>query len=153
MGGASRHQEYRYQYKTISLQNARDCGAGATLNFNLPSNILEIKNLWAHIRIVFHASEPIGNRKIIGIGTRVFNPTSDFIQPKMKPLNLTADANRRIDFTYDLTEIIKDLVVNDAAIFAQGFVGIGILHPDYLQQIATIEIWKMDLVYTTQGIR
>lgn len=152
MGGQTRHQEYRYQYKTISLQNARDCGAGATLNFNLPSNILEIKNLWAHIRIVFHASEPVGNRKIIGIGTRVFS-SNDFNQPKMKPLNLVADANRRIDFTYDLTEIIKNLVVNDAAIFAQGFVGIGILHPDYLQQLATIEIWKMDLVYTTQGIR
>ena len=152
MGGVTRHQEYRYQYKTISLQNARDCGAGATLNFNLPSNILEIKNLWAHIRIVFHASEPVGNRKIIGIGTRQFS-SNDFNQPLMKPLNLVADANRRIDFTYDLTEIIKQLVVNDAAIFAQGFVGIGILHPDYLQQLATIEIWKMDLVYTTQGIR
>lgn len=152
MGGQSRHQEYKYQYKTISLQNARDCGAGATLNFNLPSNLLEIKNLWAHIRIVFHASEPTANQKIIGIGTRTFS-SNDFNQPKMKPLNLTADANRRIDFTYDLTEVIKDLVINDAALFAQGYVGIGILHPAYLTQLATIEIWKMDLVYTTQGIR
>lgn len=108
--------------------------------------------MWAHIRIVFHASEPVGNQKIIGIGTRTFSG-NDFNQPKMKPLNLVADANRRIDFTYDLTEIIKNLVVNDAAIFAQGYVGIGILHPAYLTQIATIEIWKMDLVYTTQGIR
>jgi len=152
MGAESRHQEYRYQYKTIALQNARDCGAGATLNFNLPSNLLEIKNLWAHIRIVFHASEPVGNQKIIGIGTRQFS-TDDFNQPLMKPLNLTADANRRIDFTADLTQIIKQLIINDASLAAQGFVGIGILHPTYLSQIATIEIWKMDLVYTTQGIR
>lgn len=152
MGTETRHQEYRYQYKTIALQNARDCGAGATLNFNLPSNLLEIKNLWAHIRIRFDTAEPVGNQKIIGIGTRTFS-SNDFNQPKMKALNLTADANRRIDFTYDLTAIIKDLVVNDAAIFAQGFVGIGILHPAYLTQLATIEIWKMDLVYTTQGIR
>ena len=152
MGGVTRHQEYRYQYKTIALQNAKDCGAGATLNFNLPSNVLEIKNLWAHIRIRFDAAEPVGNQKIIGIGTRTFTG-NDFVQPKMKALNLTADANRRIDFTYDLTEIIRNLTINDAALFAQGFVGIGILHPAYLSQIATIEIWKMDLVYTTQGIR
>ena len=137
MGAESRHQEYRYQYKTIALQNARDCGAGATLNFNLPSNLLEIKNLWAHIRIVFHASEPVGNQKIIGIGTRQFS-TDDFNQPLMKPLNLTADANRRIDFTADLTQIIKQLIINDASLAAQGFVGIGILHPTYLSQIATI---------------
>lgn len=152
MGGQTRHQEYRYQYKTISLQNARDCGPGGTLNLNLPSNLLEVKNLWAHVRIVFHASEPVQNRKIIGIGPRVFS-SNDFNQPLMKQLNLTADANRRIDFTADLTQIVKQLIISDPALYAQGYIGIGILHPDYLQQLATIEIWKMDLVYTTQGIR
>lgn len=152
MGGITREQEYRYQYKTISLQNAVDCGPGGTVNFNLPSNVLEIKNLWAHVRIRFHASEPVGNQKIIGIGPRVLG-SSDFSQPLMKPLSLTADGNRRIDFTADLTEIVRDLVITDPAYYAQGFVGIGILHPAYLTQLATIEVWKMDLVYTTQGIR
>jgi hypothetical protein len=152
MGGLTRHQEYKYQYKTIALQNARDCGPGATLNFNLPSNLLEVKNLWTHISIVFHASEPAQNRKIVGIGPRT-NYVDPLDQPLMKPLNLTADANRRIDFTYDLTEIIKDLVINEAGFGYQGSIPIGILHPEILTQIATIEIWKMDLVYTTQGIR
>lgn len=151
MGGQTRHQEYRYQYKTISLQNARDCGNGGTLNFNLPSNALKIKNLWAHIRIVFHASEPVGNQKISGIGQKLW--PYDGAQPKMKPLALVADGNRRIDFTADLTQILTSLDLTDAAYYSQGFVGIGIQHPNTLTQIATIEIWKMDLVYTTQGIR
>lgn len=151
MGSLTRHQEYRYQYKTISLQNAIDCGYGGTVNFNLPSNVLEIKNLWAHIRIVFNASEPVANRKIIGIGTKQWPVDGE--QPLMKPLNLTADANRRIDFTADLTEILRLLELKDAAYYSQGFVGVGIQHPNPLQYVATIEIWKMDLVYTTQGIR
>ena len=151
MGGQSRHQEYKYQYKTISLQNARDCGDGGTLNFNLPANVLKVKNLWAHIRIVFNASEPIANQKISGIGQKVWPYSAP--QPKMKPLNLVADANRRIDFTADLTEILASLDLTNAAYYSQGFIGVAIQHPITLTQIANIEIWKMDLVYTTQGIR
>lgn len=151
MGGTTRHQEYKYQYKNISLQNATSCGYGGTVSFNLPANTLGIKNVWAHVRIRFHASEPSGNQKILGIGPKTFS--SDLLnQPLMKQLNLTADGNRRIDFTADLTEIIKNISIEDAAFFQQGYFEIGILHP-LLTQLATIEIWKIDLAYTTQGIR
>lgn len=152
MGGAiTRQQEYKYQYKTISLQRATSCGYGGTVNFNLPANTLEIKNLWAHVRIQFNASEPSGNQKILGIGPKTFS-SNLLNQPLMKQLNLTADGNRRIDFTADLTEIINNIIVEDAAFFQQGYFDIGILHP-LLSFNATIELWKMDLVYTTQGIR
>lgn len=151
MGSETRHKEYEYQYKTIALQNARDCGYGSTLNFNLPANFMAIKNLWVHVRIVFDAAEPVGNRKIIGIGPKTW--PVEGAQPLMKPLNLTADANRRIDFTADLTEIINQLVVTNPSLYQQGFIGIGLQHPNALSNIATIEIWKTDLVYTTQGIR
>lgn len=151
MGGITREQEYRYQFKTIALKNATSCGYGGTVNFNLPTNFLEIKNLWAHVSIVFHASEPTGNQKILGIGPKTFS-SNLLDQPLMKPLNLTADGNRRIDFTADLTEILLNIAITDPAAFKQGYFDIGILHP-LLAQLATIEIWKMDLVYTTQGIR
>lgn len=151
MGSITRHQEYRYQYKTISMNNAITCGQGGTLNFNLPANVLEIKNLWAHIRVRFDAAEPVDNRKISGIGQVVW--PFDSPQPKVKPLALVADGNRRIDFTADLTEILDTLEVTGVAAFAQGFIGVGIRHPNNLTKIAIVEIWKMDLVYTTQGIR
>lgn len=151
MGGITRHKEYEYNFKTIALQNAKTCGYGATLNFNLPGNFIAVKNLWVHIRIQFNAAEPVGNQKIIGIGTK--NWPADGAQPLMKPLNLTADANRRIDFTADLTEILSKLAITNPSLYQQGFIGVGIQHPNSLANFATIEIWKADLVYTTQGIR
>lgn len=151
MGSITREQEYRYQYKTISLQNGFSCGNGGTMNFNLPSNVLEIKNLWAHVRLVFDAAEPVDNRKVYGIGQPTYPP--DGAQPKMKVLNLTADANRRIDFSIDLTDVIKELDVVPAAIYQQGFIAIKVHYPNTLVKSAIMELWKMDLVYTTQGIR
>ena len=151
MGAITREQEYRYQFKTIALQQATTCGYGGTVSFNLPVGFLEAKNLWAHVRVQFDAAEPVDNRKILGIGPKQFS--ADMLnQPLMKPLNLTADVNRRIDFTADLTEIIKNIQIAQPAFFYQGSFDIGIIHP-LLVNLAKVEIWKIDLIYTTQGIR
>lgn len=151
MGGQTRHQEYRYQYKSISTQNARSCGYGATISFNLPSDFLEAKNLYCHLRIRFHASEPSANQKILYIGQPQWPPEDE--QPDMVYVNLTADGDRRIDLEIDLTQIIEKLTVQEPAFGQQGYFNIGILHPGILEQLATVELWKMDLVYTTTGIR
>lgn len=153
MASGSRVQEYPYQYKSISLQNARDCGQGGTVNFNLPEDFIAAKNLYAHIRIQFDAAEPTANQKIIAIGQPTYPPEG--AQPKMIPLNLSADANRRIDLEIDLTPLIPKLDVFGAsfALYGQSHLSIGILHPNILSGFANIEIWKLDLVYTTQGIR
>jgi len=151
MGGTTRHQEYRYQHKSISTQAALSCGYGATMSFNLPSEFLEAKNLYAHISIVFHASEPVDNRKILYIGQPSYPQTGP--QPNMVYVNKTADANRRIDLEIDLTQIIEKLEPQAPAFSQQGYINIGILHPGILTQLATVELWKMDLVYTTTGIR
>lgn len=144
MGGITRHQEYPYQYKSISLRSARDCGYGSTVSFNLPTGFIEAKNLYAHVRIQFDASEPTANRKIIGIG----QPTwpLDGAQEKMLALNLTADGNRRIDLEADLTQLIPLLDIFDpsASFEGQGYFNIGILHPNVLSTLATIELWKIE---------
>lgn len=151
MGGQTRHQEYRYQYKSISAKNARSCGYGATMSFNLPSDFLEAKNLYCHLSIVFHASEPVGNRKILYVGQPAWPPEGE--QPAMIYVNQTADGNRRIDLKVDLTQIIDKIVPQPPEFGGQGYFNVGILHPGILEQLATVELWKMDLVYTTTGIR
>jgi hypothetical protein len=151
MGGTTRHQEYRYQYKSVSTQNARTCGNGATMSFNLPSDFLEAKNLYCHIRVRFHASEPVGNQKILYIGQPAWPPDGE--QPNMVYVNRSADGDRRIDLEIDLTQIIEKLEQQPAAFGGQGYFNVGILHPGVLAQLATVELWKMDLVYTTTGIR
>lgn len=153
MGTVSRHLEYPYQYKSIGLQNARDCGQGGTVSVNLPEGFIELKNLYSHMRIVFDAAEPVANQKIVAIGQNIWPP--DGPQPRMLPLNLTADANRRIDFEIDLTPLIPLLEIQEASFSfnGQSSFNVGILHPNMLEQFANIELWKIDLVYTTQGIR
>lgn len=152
MGGTTREQEYKYQFKTIAINNGKDCGYGGTLNFNLPANFIEAKNLWAHVRLRFDVAEPTANQKLTAIGPRTYsaNPTN---QPLMKPLNLVADANREIDAKVELTDYIKKLIINAPALGNQGFFNIGVSYPILLTANVTILIWKLDLVYTTQGIR
>lgn len=151
MGGTTRQQEYPYQFKTLAVKNARDCGQGMTINMSLPTNILAIKNIFVHCRIQFDAAEPVLNQKIDGIGS----PTYPYegAQPKMKPLALVADGNREIDLKQDLTDMIGTLQVYPPAAYSQGYISIGIHHPIILAQLATIKICKIDIVYTTQGIR
>jgi hypothetical protein len=152
MGGKSRHQEYRYQFKTLALQNARDCGFGSTVNFNLPQNFIAVKNLWVHLRIQFAAGEPTANQKITGIGSKTFS-IGGTNQPLMRPLNLSADANREIEFKYNLQDIIPLLAITAPTLGNQGFFTLGIQHPNILSNVATIKLWKIDVIYTTQGIR
>lgn len=153
MGGQTRHQEYRYQFKTIAIAAGKDCGYGGTLNFNLPAGFIEAKNLYAHVRLKFGASEPTGNRKLKAIGPRVF--AADFVtQPLMKQVNLTADATtREIDLKIDLTDLIPNLQITPPALGIQGYFDIGLLYPNALSGTVDILLWKLDLIYTTQGIR
>lgn len=153
MGSQTRNQEYRYQFKTIAIGNGKDCGYGGQLNFNLPADFIEAKNLWAHVRLKFNASEPSGNRKLKAIGEKIF--AADFVtQPKMKQVNLTADpTTREIDLKIDLTDILDDLTINPPALYQQGYFSIGLLYPNALSYTVDILIWKLDLIYTTQGIR
>lgn len=147
----SRNQEYTYQFKTISMQGGKMCGRGGTLNFNLPSNLLKRKNLWVHIKIQFDSSEPIDNRKVIGIGQKTY--PLDGPQPKMLPLNLSADVNRIIDIKMDLTSILDLLDIIPPSLGNQGYFNVGVQLPYNLIYFAKVMIWKMDLIYTSQGIR
>jgi hypothetical protein len=150
MGGQSRNQEYGYQYKSISLAGATSCGQGGTVSFNLPQNLLEIKNVFTHVIIDFNPSEPIANKKVDGVGSPIYPPNG--AQPYMIPMNVSATGNR-IELEIDLTQIKDKLVITPASSYAQGFVSIGIHHPNNLAYGATIKLWKIELIYTTQGIR
>jgi hypothetical protein len=152
MSGTTRKQEYRYQFKTLALQGSRDCGTGGSVNFMLPQNFIAVKNLFVHVRIQFNVAEPSANQKISGIGSKTFsiNPAN---QPLMRPLALTADANREIDLKVDLFDIIPKLAITAPALGNQGYFNIGIQHPNNLSNFATIKLWKIDVIYTTQGIR
>lgn len=152
MGGITRHQEYRYQFKTIAIANGKDCGYGGRLNFNLPADFIEVKNLYMHLRVRFNASEPSGNQKIKAVGPRIFS--ADFVtQPLMKEVNLTADVNRYIDLKIDLSDLIPNMEIVPPALYQQGYFNIGVLYPNALTYTVDVLIWKLDLIYTTQGIR
>lgn len=153
MGGQTREQEYTYQYKSISVgNNAFTCGYGATVNFRLPQNFIEAKNAFMYIVVDFDPAEPLANRKITAVGSPTYPP--DGPQPNMLTVNKVYDPvfTQRVEFKIDLTQIIKKLQVVPPALGSQGYMPIGIKHP-LLTYTATIKLWKVELVYTTQGIR
>lgn len=74
---------------------------------------------------------------------------------------MSADANRRVDLSIDLTHLLKhDNVSYEEDAFddgpTTGYTAVEILLADTLREtstVGTIEIWKIDGLFTTTGIR
>lgn len=160
MGSQTRHQEATYQYKTVAVARSIFCGYGPHLDVSIPDNLEELKNVSIHAVLQFDNTVSAGNRKLYFIGgdyemNTYPDQTVKAVQPAMMEVNLSADANRRIDVTVDITHLIKNLEFDLIGSFDQPSVALGMVTDKTGLNSVTgvLELWKVDLIYTTKGIQ
>lgn len=160
MSGQTRRQEYKYQYKTLAVARTTFCGYGPTMSVSIPDNLLELKNLCVHASLVFDSSVSAPNRVLHWIGggynmdPAPANKTSDE-QPRMMHISEAADANRRVDVTIDLSHLIDQLEFDTSGSFDQPSFELGMITDPTNNNSVTgaLELWKVDMIYTTKGIQ
>lgn len=159
-GGITRHQEAKYQYRSVAVARSIFCGYGPILGVSVPDDLLELKNVAIHASIVFDVSVASGNRKLHWIGGRyTLNPypdqTASSEQAAMIHILQSADANRRVDVTIDISHLIPELTIDTNPTFDQPSFEVSMVtDPTGANSVTgVLEIWKVDLIYTTKGIQ
>lgn len=173
MGSRSKQQAYPYSLKTVaasedttSLMSGLICGNRFFMYMLPPKDALTIERLFCHFVFQFDASISAGDRVVrsIGIVDEIipFSETAESNYQRRQELNISADANRRVDISMDLTHLLKN---DDVGYEESGFdpnpVTTGytlveiLLDQDIPTLTATgvVELWKIDGLFTTIGIR
>lgn len=172
MGGQSRQQPYPYSLRTVSasedstsLASGLICGNRFFMYMLPPKDALTIERLFCHFVFQFDASIASADRVIQSIGIvdelPPFPETAESNYQRRQELNISADANRRIDVSIDLTHLLK----NDDVAYTEtpldigpdnGYTAVEILLSDnipVLTATGVVELWKIDGLFTTVGIR
>lgn len=168
MGSQSKLQAYPYSLRTIANANQSMCGYRFMLYMLPPKEALTIERLYTHFVFQFNSSVPVADRYIQSIGIVDEIPLTigaDASYQRRQTLNMQADSNRRIDVSMDLTHLLKkENVAYEEGGFDpaddSGFTFVEVvLSPnldinfvDYLD-VGTAELWKIDGLFTTTGIR
>lgn len=165
MGGQNKLQPYPYSLKTVLASNQQGCFNRFFLYMLPPKEALTIERLYCHFVFLFDASVAAADQVVqsIGIVDQLvpFPSTATSNYQRRQAVNLQADANRRVDLSIDLTHLLKhDNVAYEEDAFddgpTTGYTAVEILLAQNLQQtstVGTIEIWKIDGLFTTTGIR
>lgn len=156
----TRHQEYKYQYKTIAVTNAAFCGNGPRLRMSVPDDMLDVKALYMHAVLQFNSGVTSGNRVVHWIGgiyeqglDGIPHPTDETMMHVNKQADLTT---RIVDVKADLTQFKDSVSFEDAFSFDQPDIEVNILTSlsgDAGAVTGTVILWKVDLIYTTSGIQ
>lgn len=157
MGQRTRNQEYKYQYKNLSVSNYQMCGYGPSLQVSIPNDLIAIKSLWMHVVAFFDpAVEPTGNRQFNSLALNSIAGGSFFFssQYQQLPLGKVADGSGYVDFQLDLTHLIPKLYFYPTDTDSSPYFIMGLEPPSLLTGgTSKIMLWKLDLIYTTEGIR
>ncbi len=169
MGNQNHLQPYPYTLKTIGPGDKNNsltiCGYRAFLYMLPPKEALTIERLFCHLVFTFDSGVATADRVIqsIGIVDQVpLLPTSDANYQRRQTLNVQADANRKIDISIDLTHLLKRTNVRysesgyDSSGPTTGYTMVEVLFPNTISFASTagvINLWKLDGLFTTEGIR
>ncbi len=165
MGGQNKLQAYPYSLKTVLASNQIACLNRFFMYMLPPKEALTIERLYCHFVFQFDAGVAAADRVVqsIGIVDQLvpFPSTANSNYQRRQAVNLTADANRRVDLSIDLTHLLNhNNVAYEEDAFddgpTTGYTAVEILLADTLQSTSTtgtIEIWKIDGLFTTTGIR
>ena len=165
MGNQNKQQPYPYSLKTVLASQQAACLNRFFLYMLPPKDALTIERLFCHFVFLFDAGVASGDRVVqsIGIVDQLvpFPITATSNYQRRQSVNMTADANRRVDLSIDLTHLLKhDNVAYEEDAFddgpTTGYTAVEILLADALQSTSvtgTIESWKLDALFTTTGIR
>jgi hypothetical protein len=166
MGSQNKRQPYPYSLKTIAASNYTSVCLNRFFMYMVPpKDALTIERLFCHFVFRFDSGISAADQKIVSVGIvdelvpSPITATSNY--QRRQELNVSADANRRVDLSIDLTHLLKhdnveyqESVLDDSP--DTGYTAVEILLPSSLQSTLTVgvvELWKLDGLFTTTGIR
>ena len=168
MGSQNKLQPYPYSLKTAAIGTYSVCGRRIFMYLVPPKDALTIEKLYSHFVFQFSASISASDQVVQSIGIVDEIPLTDSTNATYQrriDLNTQADSNRRVDIGIDLSHLLNpDNVAYEEGGFDpaddEGFTFVEIRlsdnldsnHPNYLNT-GTIELWKIDALFTTVGIR
>lgn len=158
MSKGTKNQFYKYSLRTAVSQSFW-CSSVILMRLQEPDDALTLENLWMHFRATFDAGVASGDRKIIKVGVVNEQPGLPYFDPtasaypsfgtitwdRYLDLDITADANRVVDFKLDLSTLIDKENPGSNLVYVQAAA-------NYNNQ-GNIGIWKQDGIYTTREIR
>lgn len=165
MGSQNKLQPYPYSLKTVLAADQAGCLNRFFLYMLPPKDALTIERLFCHFVFLFDSSVAAADRVVQSIGIvdelTPFPITAESNYQRRQTVNMQADSNRRVDISMDLTHLLNhDNVAYEESAFddgpTTGYTAVEILLADNLQStqtVGTIEIWKIDGLFTTTGIR
>lgn len=168
MSISPKSQFYRYSLKTGGLISTSMCTNVAWLYLLPPEDGQSIENMFCHIKLTFDSAIATSSQKLLAVG--ISNSPSSSHYPSFLygdptyereiELNLQADGDRVVEATVDLSSILNKQNVRFANVFGdfttEDFTMVYIRLPDALQSIlnvGTINIWKLEALFTTKEIR
>lgn len=164
MSQGTKNQFYRYSMRCTMVGQNSWCAKRILLWQRPPDNALSIENLYCHVRILFDSGLSAGEKKLARIGIVSGYPAyaQEAYESRYKYLdiNISADGSNYVDLTIDLTSLLDKTAIGDPAndenatlviLTAGGATSDSIA--DNLASAGTIELWKLDGIYTTREIR
>ena len=154
---------YKHTLRSSALVNGGLCQDKAYFYLVAPKKAQTIESMYMHLRVTFDAAIAVGNRKIqyIGIGDEypffITDEPSGYFNKL--DLNLAADAvTRKIDLRLNLTPLLKkeNAGWRDRFNAESNLTYVIIKTPDGnrgITTVATVDICKIDALYTTTGIQ
>lgn len=163
MSRSTKSQFYRYTLRSSAAQGGV-CTDRIFVYPVPPENCLTIESIFLHLRLQFDAAISSAGQVLEFVGIANERPLfsgDDPAELKKIDLNIAADGNRRIDIKLDLTSLLNKQNVGFTSLLSADYeVGdqthIMIKFPNSLRpvlSVATIEICKVDCLYTTSEIR
>lgn len=166
MSRSSKVHFYPHTLRSASLVGYYMCRGKMIMYLVPPKKAQTIENLYMHFKATFDAGVALADRKVeyvaIGNSKPVFYEDKPTYFNKL-PLGAAGVADpttRKVDIKINLSAILKKANAGYRELFDDSEPGnltyVYILLPDSLQNtttVGTIELWKLDGLYTTQGIR
>ena len=165
MSESTKNHWFPYTSRSVALQDYTWCGGKILLYVIPPEKSLTIENLYVHFKATFNSGVSAPDRvvKSIAIVDKfpiLFNSNADVNYYRKQDLNIAADGSRKVDIKIDISHLLKKDNVGYRELFGgtsdDGLTYIMIEPADALvgvSNIGTIDLWKADATFTTEGIR
>lgn len=164
MSQTTKLQQYKYSLRSMTIAptafpNGYFCGQKFFMFPVPPEDAITIENLYLHLIMIFKVGVAAGDRKITKIGIASDRPFFGGTPVRLLTydVNISADANRKIDTRIDLSALLK----NDNVRWRDFFSDPVSTDATYVYiELATdnssngdLLLCKTDALYTTTGIR
>ena len=168
MSESTKSQFYKYSMRSVCAVGISYCARRIGLEILPPDNAMTIENLFMHLKMTYDGTIPTADEVLERIsiisGFPAYTPGSAEAEDYYRSLevNLTPTADV-IDVFIDLTSLLNknnpgspnQFETDDLAtiVFLENKGYTGAIDTDGPQTTGTINIWKLDAIYTTREIR